>query len=91
MTLRELFIPSETLKYGIYEINLTVIMIISSELISSTITYVKIISSPIQIKLIENGPSIITQGFQQNLTLDPGRFSNDPDEIYFNLSVNFIY
>jgi hypothetical protein len=90
-TLSELFVPSNTLKYGIYQMTLTVKMINSPQLITSSIIYVKIIPSPIQVQLIQFDPSIIIQGNQQTLILNPGRFSIDPDESYFNSTVNFLY
>ena len=89
MTLSELFISSNTLEYGIYEMKLIVQMSISSQLISSGVVYVQIIPSPIQVQLIQFGPSIIIQGKQQTLILDPGRYSID--QSYFNATVNIIY
>jgi len=90
MTLGELFIPSKILEYGIYQMKLTVKMSISPQLISSSITYVEIIPSSIQVQLIQFGPSIILHDQQQTLILDPGRFSIDPDQNYFNSTVSFI-
>lgn len=55
MTLSELFIPSKMLQYGLYQIKLTVKMSAFPELISSAITYVHIISSPIQVRIIQDG------------------------------------
>ena len=52
---------------------LTVTMDASPQSISSAIIYIKIIPSPIIIKLIQVGPIIITQGQQQIITLDPGQ------------------
>jgi hypothetical protein len=91
MTLSELFIQSNTLKYGIYQMTLAAKTSISSAMISSVSTYIKIIPSPIQVQLLQLGPSIIIQGKQQTLILDPGTFSIDPDQTYFNSSVSFIY
>jgi hypothetical protein len=90
ITVSELFVPSRTLEYGIYQIKLTVKMLVSSQLISSAVTYIKIISSPIQVNLNQYGSLMIIQGHEQTFQLDPGRFSIDPDEIYFNSSVNII-
>jgi hypothetical protein len=53
--------------------------------------YFKIIPSPIQVQLIQFGPSIIIQGKQQTLILDPGKYSIDPDQSYFNSAVSFRY
>jgi hypothetical protein len=91
-TFSELYIPARTLAYGIYELELTVTMKASSNLISSLSAYVKITPSGITANLVQFGTSTITRGHQQNLTLDPGTFSVDPDGYEFNASVrnNFI-
>jgi hypothetical protein len=91
MTLSELYVPSQTLNYGIYRLNLTVRMSVSSQSISSAITFIKIIPSAIQVNLVQFGPSMIIQGQQQTLILDPGTFSIDPDQTYFNSSVCVIH
>lgn len=88
MTLGELFVPSKTLEYGIYQMNLTVQMSLLSSLISSALTYIKIIPSPIQVKLIQSGSSIIIQGQQQTVKLDSETYSIDPDQSYFNSTVS---
>ena len=87
-TFSELFIPAQSLAYGIYELKLTVAMTAVSNLTSSASTYVNIIPSSIQANLLQFGTSMITQGHQQNLTLDPGKFSIDPDTTTFNASVS---
>jgi len=87
-TLSELFIPAQTLTYGIYELKLIVTMTAVPNLTSSASTYVKITPSNIQANLLQFGTSMITQGHQQNLTLDPGKFSIDPDTATFNASVS---
>ncbi|CAF4317217.1 unnamed protein product, partial [Adineta steineri] len=53
-TYSELYIPSRTLAYGVYQLTLTL------------------------------GTSMITRGDQQDLLLDPGTFSVDPDEDTFD-------
>jgi hypothetical protein len=87
-TLSELFIPAQSLAYGTYELKLTVTMTAVPNLTSSASTYVQIIPSNIQANLLQFGTSMITQGHQQNLTLNPGSFSVDPDTITFNASVS---
>ena len=87
-TLSELFIPARSLAYGTYQLKLTVTMIAVSNLISSASTYVKIIPSSMQANLVQFATSMITQTHQQNLTLDPGKFSVDPDTTIFNASVS---
>ncbi|CAF1035223.1 unnamed protein product [Adineta ricciae] len=83
-TSTELFIPGKTLTYGTYQFTLSVTMIASSHLSSSTSAYIKIIPSGITPNLIQFGTSMITRGYQQQLTLDPGLFSVDPDALTFN-------
>jgi hypothetical protein len=88
-TLSELFIPAQSLAYGTYELKLTVTMIAVPNLSSSASTYVTITPSSIQANLLQFGTSMITQGHQQNLTLDPGKLSVDPDMATFNASVSW--
>jgi hypothetical protein len=90
MTLGELYITGRTLNYGLYRMNLTVMMVAAPQLISSSMTYVKIISSPITVRLIEFGPAMITRGQQETLTLDPGTYSIDPDQANFSSNVSII-
>ncbi|CAF1443700.1 unnamed protein product, partial [Adineta ricciae] len=85
-TFSELFIPAWSLAYGTYELKLTVTMTASPNSTSSASIYVKIIASSIQVNLAQFGTSMITQGYQQNLTLNPGKFSIDPDTSTFNAS-----
>ena len=83
----ELFLPEKTLSYGIYQIQLTVTMIISPKLTSTAFIYIKINPSNITANLVQFGTSMITHGYQQNLILDPGEYSIDPDTNIFNKSV----
>ena len=87
MTLGELFVPARSLDFGLYQIKLTVTMTFSSQLTTSAVTYVNIITSPIIVNLLQLGSSMITHGQQQTLTLDPGSYSTDPDSTLFNASV----
>jgi hypothetical protein len=87
-TLSELFIPARTLAYGTYELKLTVTMVASPSLTSSASAYVKITPSGITPNLVQFGTSMINRGHQQDLTLDPGTFSVDPDSETFNASVS---
>jgi hypothetical protein len=84
----EIYIPSRTLDYGIYELKLTV-MITPLNLNSSTSAFVKIIPSGITVNLIELGTSMITRGHQQDLKLDPGSYSVDLDRDTFDANVTF--
>jgi hypothetical protein len=85
----ELFIPARTLNYGTYQLILTVTMIAAPHLFSSASAYVKITPSTIIVNLIQFGTSMITRGYQQDLLLDPGTYSVDPDSTTFNASVSF--
>ncbi len=87
-TSSELYIPPRTLPIGKYELTLTVTMIVSSNLTSSLSLYVTITPSGIIVNLIQLGTSMITLGYQQNLTLNPGLYSIDLDGYIFNASVN---
>jgi hypothetical protein len=87
-TLSELYIPALTLAYGIYELKLTVTMSVLSSLTSSVSAYVQITQSNIITNLVQLGTSMITSGYQQDLKLDPGTYSVDPDGYVFNGSVS---
>ncbi|CAF4299150.1 unnamed protein product, partial [Adineta steineri] len=86
-TLSEFYAPAKTFAYGIYELTLTVTMTKSPSLKSSSSAYVRITPTGITPNLVELGTSMVTRGHQQNLLLDPGTFSVDPDENSFNASV----
>ncbi|CAF0845277.1 unnamed protein product [Adineta steineri] len=83
-TYSELYIPSRTLAYGVYQLTLTVTMIDSPNLKSSSSVYVRITATGITANLVQLGTSMITRGDQQDLLLDPGTFSVDPDEDTFD-------
>ncbi|CAF1468493.1 unnamed protein product [Adineta ricciae] len=86
-TFSELYIPKRTLPYGLYELNLTVTMMNISRLLrTSSVVYIQIISSDIIVNLIKYGTLMITQGFEEDLQLNPGKYSIDPDEETFNNS-----
>jgi REJ domain len=90
-TVSELFIPAQTLDYGTYELQLTVTMITAPTLTTSATIYVQITAANIQANLLQFGTSMIRQGYRQNLTLDPGKFSIDPDATTFNASVSWTF
>ncbi|CAF0940715.1 unnamed protein product [Adineta steineri] len=83
-TFGELYIPSRTLNYGVYQLALTVTMIDSPNLKSSSSVYVRITTTGITANLVQLGTSMITRGDQQDILLDPGTFSVDPDEDTFD-------
>ena len=90
-TLSELYVPARILSLGIYRLALTVSMSVSSSLRSSASAYVRITAAGITANLVQLGTSMITSGYQQNLKLDPGSYSVDPDANQFNGSVSHIY
>ncbi|CAF3709000.1 unnamed protein product [Rotaria socialis] len=87
-TLSEIHIPAKKLEYGIYEVKLTVSSVNIPIVTASAVGYIEIIPTGIMANLVSNGTSMITHDPQQYLTLDPGRFSEDPDEKEFNSIVS---
>jgi len=87
-TSSELFIPLQTLQYGIYQFELTVTMTNSSWFDVSKSTYIEIIPTKIIVNLFYLGTSMVTNGYEQDLLLDPGKYSIDPDNQIFNTSVS---
>ncbi len=63
-------------------------MVNSPSLTTSSSIYVQITSSDIIVNLLQYGTSMITSGHEQDLKLDPGTYSVDPDENVFNASVS---
>ena len=88
ITFTEIYIPAKTLSCGIYQFILTVTMVSSPNVSSSTFTYLKIFPTNIIVNIVMYGTSMITRGYTQDLVLDPGQFSVDPDEDTFNTSVS---
>jgi len=87
-TFSEVFIPAKTLTYGLYQFNLTVSMSAMPHMDSLASAYVKINPSGITANLVKFGTSMVTSGEKQDLILDPGRHSIDPDDNTFNASVS---
>ncbi len=87
-TFSDLYIPSRILPYGIYEVTLNVTMVQFPSLKTSSPVYVQITPSGITANLVQYGTSMITSGHQQDLKLDPGTYSVDPDASVFNATVN---
>ncbi|CAF1525374.1 unnamed protein product, partial [Adineta steineri] len=83
-TYSELYIPARTLDYSVYQLTLTVTMIDSPNLKSSSSVYVRITATGITANLVQLGTSMITRGDEQDILLDPGTFSVDPDEDIFD-------
>ena len=86
-TASELYIPARVLDYGTYELKLTVIMTAAPQLLSSMSAYATINPSGITVNVLPFGTSIVTRGHGQDLLLDPGTYSVDPDALTFNASV----
>ena len=88
-TSSELFVPSRTLAFGVYQLTLMVTLKTSSNMIrSSKSAYVRINPAGITANLVLLGTSMITRGSQQDLQLNPGLYSVDLDDDQFNASVN---
>ena len=87
-TFAELYIPARTLPYGLYQLTLKLSMVTAPQLSSSTSAYVRITPSGITANLVQYGTSMITRGNEQDLVLDPGRYSADPDGATFNTTVS---
>ena len=83
----ELYVPSRTLPYGVYQFQLTVTMKDMSHLSTSASAYVEVTPSGITANLVMYGTSMITSGYDQKLTLDPGSYSIDLDGNVLNRSV----
>ncbi|UJR38897.1 hypothetical protein I4U23_031565 [Adineta vaga] len=52
--------------------------------------YIQVNPTGITVNLVPLGTSMITSGYQQDLYLNPGNYSNDPDGYPFNSTVYFI-
>ena len=87
-TFAEIYIPRRALAYGTYQLKLTVTLTSASKLTASASAYVKISPSGITANLFPYGTSTISLGYEQDLTLDPGRYSVDLDGHIFNASVS---
>lgn len=89
----EIYIIAQQLPIGVYLFNFTVTMSSNSGFAASGYTYIQIVASDIQVNLLANGTSMITNGVTQSILFQPGVYSVDPDSNYFNPQVkknNFI-
>ena len=84
----EIYIPSRTLAYGTYELELTVTMAGETHLFTKASAYVKINPSGTTANMVPYGTSMITRGYGQGFILDPGTYSVDLDGNAFNASVS---
>jgi hypothetical protein len=87
----EIYIQSQQLPLGTYLFNFTTSMNVNAGFATSGYTYITIISSDIQVNLLPNGTSMITNGVTQSILFEPGVYSIDPDSNYFNPGVKKIY
>ncbi|UJR17607.1 hypothetical protein I4U23_004503, partial [Adineta vaga] len=79
-----LFIPARTLDYGIYELKLNVTMTNATRFSSIASIFVNISETGITANLVPLGTSVVTSGHSDDLKLDPGSYSIDPDGLIFN-------
>ena len=84
----ELYVPSRTLPLGTYQLTLNVQLINQPSLRASAFVYTRITPSGITANPVQLGTSLITRGAEQDLVLDPGRYSVDPDQDSFDASVS---
>ena len=75
----DLYVPSNTLPYGTYQLELTVTMANYPNVTNSASVYVQIKTSGVIANLVPLGTSVVTSGHQQNLVFNPGNYSIDPD------------
>jgi hypothetical protein len=59
----------------------------SSNLFSSSSAFIKIIHSTIKANLVQFGTSMISHNHHDELILNPGKYSIDPDQYTFNANV----
>ncbi|CAF1566718.1 unnamed protein product, partial [Adineta ricciae] len=85
-TLSEFYVPAKTLDYGLYQLVLTVIMATFPSAKSSATVYIMVTPSGITANPVALGTSMITRGYDQDLELNPGLYSVDPDEDSFDAS-----
>ena len=86
----ELNIPRKTLPFGIYNVELTTQLITTSDTYSlSTPAYIQIIpSSLIYVYVTKARTTMITLGKDQDLSLEPGKYSVDGDGHSINIDVS---
>ena len=78
-TFSELYIPAGTLDIGLYELHIAVTMKEATIWNTWAVAYVQIDPAGITANLVPLGTSIITSDQTEDLVLDPGRYSVDPN------------
>ena len=84
----DLFIESKLLNCGIYNVSVSV-RLATSNMLGFTSVLLKIVRSPIIVRLEESYGSRMSRGYLQNLILDPGKHSIDRTAAPFPLQVGF--
>ena len=83
-TYKHLFLQPSNLSLGIYELRLVVISSSDSSMISSILSiYIQIVSSHIVTKLVSSSRMDLTHRPDQDLHLEPGKYSTAPNRIIF--------
>ena len=75
------------LDYGLHEIKLTVTINNLTHLSTEAKIYLNVVCSAVIVRLIPSDVSSVSHHHRQDLKLDPGSFSIDPDADTFNTSV----
>jgi len=86
----EIYLQGQALPLGTYLFNLTVSLSAVSGFATSAYTYINIIQSNLQVNLLSNGTSSITNGITQSILFQPGVYTVDPDSTYFDPTVNYL-
>jgi hypothetical protein len=88
MNRSELWLPANSLTEGTYQFILTINLDMQTyNMTASASTYIQMSPSKIIVNLLPFGPSSISHGFADTLTLDPGTFSINPDFSTFDVDV----
>lgn len=82
-----LYMAPGRLDYGIYEVQLNINIGAAPSRNTRKSIFIEITRSNLTANLVPYGTSVITSGHQKNLTLNPGKYSIDPDSSVFNASV----
>ena len=87
----ELLIRENTLEFGLYHFHLKVIVIFNTNknVTNTDETFIEIIPTGLAVFALENGVSSTLIGSQQALTLSPGVFTKDMDEIITSDKLTF--
>jgi hypothetical protein len=84
----EFYAPSRALAFGLYYLTLHIQLVDNPNLKSSSSVYIQITPSGITANPVPLGTSVITSGTYQDILLDPGTYSLDPDADSFDATVS---